>query len=275
MFAFAELKTFVKQLEKTIYCVIILYMSNLCKFNTDTLKHNILHYDSVSSTNLIANDMIATLPHGSIILADTQTNGSGRFGRVFCSPYGGIYMSIVIKNWTQQSSTLTAHAALCLCNTLQALVDVDVSIKWVNDIIIQNKKVCGISCQSKVDSKSSQTWFIVGIGLNVYTDINQFDISLQNKVTSLKYYSSNTIDKAKLIKDIADSILTKPLDKEHVFEQYAAKIPFLGQPILVFFNDTQYLATAQGIDKNGHLIVKTPDGLLTLNNQEISIRTQI
>ena len=139
------------------------------------------YYDKVTSTNEIAKNQIDIgAEEGLVVLAWEQTNGRGRLGKTFHSPRGGIYLTLVL-NSNEDSLKITSKAAVALVRAIKDVTDKDVKIKWVNDIIYNEKKVAGILAEVYKDK------IILGVGIN-YTikndsfpeDIKDIAISLYN-----------------------------------------------------------------------------------------------
>lgn len=239
-------------------------------------------YDTVESTNLIAKHLAQeTKEKTSLIMAKQQTHGRGRLGRSFFSPQEGLYMSLLIKpDFDLTSSGLvTAAAAVAVAESIEEIADKHASIKWVNDIYIDNKKVCGILTEGVTDFESGHIeYLIIGIGIN--TTVKDFPKALLNKAGAVEGDYSKT--------ELAVSIVTKTLEfLEHIddaafMEAYRSKSMVTGKSIKVYKG--QYRidpddelpginARALDIDDDGGLIVLYSDGTQEkLLSGEISIR---
>lgn len=110
-------------------------------------------------------------PEGFVVIAEEQTAGRGRFGRHFYSPKEhGIYMSILLrpKYDIESAALITAATSVCVAGAIEALTDCDVKIKWVNDLFVGEKKVCGILSEAAIEFESRKLdYVIVGIGVNI------------------------------------------------------------------------------------------------------------
>ncbi|MDE5978367.1 MAG: biotin--[acetyl-CoA-carboxylase] ligase [Turicibacter sp.] len=232
-------------------------------------------YQQIDSTNTKAKkEAMNGARHGTIILAEEQTAGRGRLGRSFYSPKGtGIYMSLVLRPQLHlsQSMYVTTSVAVAICRVIERLTKHQPKIKWVNDIYLDSKKICGILTEALTDFESGQVQAIIlGIGLNVSTQ--DFPLELQSLATSLnpEALTRNQICAALLdeILSLKDSLTTPDL-----LEEYKARSNVLGKWVTFTKNNKTYEALAVDIDVEGRLIVQLKEGKeMLLNSGEISVR---
>ena len=141
-------------------------------------------YDSLISTNKTAKELAENgAKEGTVIVAKKQTGGRGRLGRSFYSPEGtGLYFSIILRPdfSPKENLLITPAAAVAVSTVIEALTDTKAQIKWVNDIFINGKKVCGILSEAKLNAKGTTEYVILGIGVNLTTPKGGFpkDIEL-------------------------------------------------------------------------------------------------
>jgi len=230
-------------------------------------------YDSLESTNKTAKELAAAgAGHGTIVMAETQTAGKGRYGRSFFSPPGhGIYMSLIFCPGNPE--LLTLHAAVSVCKTVEALAKKEPKIKWVNDVYLNGKKICGILAQSATDSKSgNMRWAVVGIGVNFDTAETDFPDELKNIAGSV--FSG---DNPGITRDqFAYGIIGHMMDfesyscKEKILGEYKKRLMILGKRVVISGFEETYEAIAVDIDDMGRLIVKKGDGEISaLSSGEI------
>ena len=151
---------------------------------------NIKIYKTLESTNKTAKEMaVAGAEHGTVIIADSQTKGRGRYSRSYFSPSGGLYMSIILRPEVlnfENPTSVTAFAAVAVCEAIESISEKTPKIKWVNDVLIDEKKVCGILTEAVTDFESgSLDWIVLGIGINVYIKTEDFPDDLQTSATSI------------------------------------------------------------------------------------------
>ena len=237
-------------------------------------------HKSLESTNKTAKEMaVAGAEHGTIIISDCQTTGRGRYSRNFFSPSGGgLYMSIVLRPEAmhfKNPTSVTAFAAVSVCEAIEIISTKVPRIKWVNDIFIDGKKVCGILTEAVTDFESgSLDWVVLGIGINVHTRTEDFPSDLQSLATSIYPDEKMPGVRNRLSAEIINRILgfeTLPSETE-IFEKYKKRLMMLGKEITVIQNQMKYKATAIDVDSVGHLIVKNENGeIITLSSGEIRI----
>ncbi len=227
-------------------------------------------YDCVDSTNNKARQLInGTKP--LLVVANEQTAGRGRQGKSFYSPKdSGIYMTYVAHPMAKIGDGVAVTTATCVavCKAIEKLTHLNPQIKWVNDIYIDGKKVCGILCEGVNDySQGIIKSVIIGIGINIST--TQFPQDVEN-ATSLNI----DINKADLICEIVnelEKIISSPF--AHFADYYKKRSLIIGQEIEYTANGITTTATATDIDANGGLVITHTDGTTTtLNSGEITIR---
>lgn len=165
---------------------------------TSQLGRNIIHFDTIDSTNQKAKELASKgAKDGTIIISEIQESGSGRFKRVWSSPKGGIWFSMILRpNIAPPECTkLTQITAAAMYKSLSSF-GANVNIKWPNDIVLNNKKLCGILTELKCDLETVD-YLIVGIGLNV--NIENFADEISSIATSLKIEFNKEFNRAEII----------------------------------------------------------------------------
>ncbi len=231
-------------------------------------------FESIDSTNSEARRRIDQgLATDGIFAADRQTAGRGRRGNSFYSPgKSGLYFSLVLhpKATLKDSTGITAAAAVAVTEALMAATKKDPKIKWVNDIFIENKKVCGILTEAVTDFEAmSLKAVIIGIGINLTTA--EFPEELKGIAGSV----NEAPDKNALIADIFNRISAYcgDLSRKEFMNKYREYSLVLGRSIYFFRNGVNYTATAKQITDSGELIAVTDKGEeLLLNSGEISVK---
>lgn len=234
---------------------------------------DVYYYDTIDSTNVKALQMAESIQKPTLIVANHQSAGRGRLGRKFYSPTDtGLYMSLILTAKPQITDTVcvTSASAVCVSEAISDLCNINAQIKWVNDIYIEGRKVCGILAQAVTDSKSGQiTHIVVGIGINVTT--SDFPDDIKDIACSL-----GKVDRATLCAKITDNLIDTYADiKSRSFiDRYKSRSLVLGREITYTQDGVSKVATAIDIDSNGGLVIQTEDGIKTLSTGEISVRVK-
>lgn len=231
----------------------------------------------IDSTNNRAKALAAQgAAHGTLVLARRQTGGRGRFGRRFHSPEsGGIYMSFVLRPQlpAEKAVLVTSMTAVAVARAIERLADVRVQIKWVNDLYINGRKICGILCEAGMDFESGQLEYaVVGIGVN--TAQMTFPEELQNIATSVGNECGRDISKNQLIAEICacmEEEYARLADGGFMAES-RARSNVIGRKIVVIRGNERFSARALDIDDQGGLVIETQNGVQTVRSGEISIR---
>lgn len=232
-------------------------------------------YDTLDSTNRQAQKLAMDgAPHGTLVIAESQTEGRGRLGRTFFSPKGsGIYMSVIIKPTFDMSESvlITAATSVAVAKAIEEVCGVSSDIKWVNDIYIDGKKVCGILCQAITDFESGQIGnIIVGIGINCTTE------AFPEEIADIAGCIPGSFSRNQLIAAVLDNLLSicDNIEDRTFIPYYRSHSMVIGKEINVIPRDEPPVpAKALDIDDNGGLIIEYEDGTRTvLTTGEVSIR---
>ncbi len=253
-----------KILDKKVMYVIICLVVNMNKLNKLYIEKALLDYpytidvrESLTSTNLILKEEAKNGKEGySVLIASQQTNGRGRMGRSFFSPYGsGLYMSVLLRPKNSQSAlNITTDAAVAVAIALERITGEKTQIKWVNDIYLRGCKVCGILAEAAV----ADGYVVLGIGVNVTNPDGGFPKEIQMRAGSL--FENN---KENLREKIAVEILKELYRKrtyDEAFSEYEKRSMITGKEIDIIKNGTLERAVAVKINKDYSLSVKKEDG---------------
>lgn len=238
------------------------------------LKHNIdvIYYPSVDSTNNCCKRFLADGREGIfLVTADEQTAGRGRQGKSFYSPpLTGIYFSVVIRPHTSLHNAVTATtaAAVSVCRAIEKITDKNPKIKWVNDVYLDNKKICGILTEAITNFEDGTVdSVIVGIGINIKTTCFPDDVTAAGNLNT-------DISRSRLIAAVTDELLEIASNGYKSFiDYYRSHSLVIGEKIKFIQNAKVTPALAVAIDETGGLEVELENGEHTvLRSGEISIR---
>jgi len=243
------------------------------------LADNIKFFPELDSTNREAKALaVDKAPHGTVVIADYQTAGRGRFSRGFFSPRGtGLYISFVLCSGRlgfSSPTAITAYAGLCVCEAVESVCGFMPSIKWVNDVYLDGKKICGILTEGVTDIESGGiSGIILGIGINVSTKTEDFPEEIRTRAGSLYPDGKPMVTRNRLAAELINRVLClNMLSEVELFSRYRKRLFMLGAEITVLQGNDEFKARALDIDGTGGLIVEKADGeRVTLSSGEISI----
>ena len=249
----------------------------LCWTKTSRIGRELEVHESVSSTNVLGKKLAAQgVRHGYLIAAEAQTQGYGRFGRPFFSPgNAGIYISYVLRPQVpvDRAVMITSMAAVAVARSIESLTDLEVKIKWVNDLYINDLKACGISCEASMDFESTQLEYVVlGIGINVAKI--DFPDELSSIATSLGNECDVPVSRNRLIAEISNHLedLLPELSEGTFMNENRARSNVIGRDVTVLNGEKSYTAHVLDIDDNGRLIIQTGEGITHVAAGEISLK---
>ena len=236
-------------------------------------------YESVVSTNTLLRERAKELPGSCAAIASEQTGGRGRRGRSFFSPAGtGLYMSMLLRPGTdaERASDLTTIAAVAVCQSIEKVLGLEPWIKWVNDVYLGRRKVCGILTEA-ISSPGAVTvdCTIVGIGINVYEPEGGFPPEIADKAGALTKQRIPGL-RARLAASVLDcfgGLYRRFLDGGDCTDEYRRRCGVIGREIIVLTPGGGYDARALDVDERCRLLTELPDGTRrTLSSGEISIK---
>jgi BirA family transcriptional regulator, biotin operon repressor / biotin---[acetyl-CoA-carboxylase] ligase len=259
---------------------------------TEVFGRKIFYFDTIDSTNLYAKKLgNENCEEGTVIIADSQTAGRGRLGRHWTSASNkGIWMSIVLRPdiVPENAQIITIAAAVAVVTAIKKSTGINTGIKWPNDIILNGKKVCGIL--TEMNSEMERVNFIIlGIGINVSQNLEDFPEDLMKLATSLKIHLFNNQDhnldpdikilnRSEIIKnllyelEIIYSKINKGLLTE-IVDEWKLNSVTLGKEVKVLSKSMEFTGIAIDITADGKLIVKDNEGKLTeVNSGEVSVK---
>ncbi len=232
--------------------------------NTDWLGKTIIHKESVASTQWIAHELARNgSAHGTIVIADEQTDGKGRMDRSFHSKSGkGLWMSLLIRPQILPylAPQLTLLTATVLAETLDDLYGIQAQIKWPNDVLIEEQKAAGILTEMHAEQDQIQ-YVIIGLGLNVFHQKEDFQEDLVRKATSLQLHTKEEVDLQQLAQAILQTFEQQYAlfieggfdDIKEKWEKYGYKI---GELISITTMKESWTARFLGIAEDGALITQ-------------------
>lgn len=284
----------VKTLQKDGYCINAVTNKGYCLLQNNDIvsSESIIPFlkdkatdfqldvrQSVTSTNTVAKELAAKgAQEGTVIIAREQTEGRGRMGRFFYSPgSSGIYFTIILrpKLNLEDALLITTATAVAVAQAIETIAGVTASIKWVNDIYIGDRKVCGILTEASLNFENGGLEYaVVGIGINIET--KDFPEDISNKAGSL--FSDKPGDKpitSMLVAEVLNNLAAciDSLNDKRYLDEYRKRSFLIGKDILVLKGSKEIPAKAIDIDNKACLVVEYEDHTKeALISGEVSIR---
>ena len=237
-------------------------------------------YRTITSTNTVLKEMASEgAAEGTVLVAAEQTAGKGRMSRKFHSPGGtGLYLSILLrpKMKAQEALFITTAAAVAVARTVEEVSGKQAGIKWVNDVLIDRKKICGILTEASFDLESGELEYAVcGIGVNICPPEGGFPEEIKNIAGGVFDAPPAGDVKNRIAAGIIEKFMEyyANLPEHSFFEEYVRRSVIVGKEIVVLGKDKPRKATALSINQNCNLTVRYDDGTEeTLSSGEVSIK---
>ncbi|WP_113672429.1 biotin--[acetyl-CoA-carboxylase] ligase [Vallitalea guaymasensis] len=248
--------------------------------NTEIIGNKIINFDKLDSTNQQAKKLaLEGASNGTVVIAEEQTAGKGRRGKMWVSPPGtGIWMSAILRPsvMPENASMLTLVAGLAVCKAVREITNLEASIKWPNDIVVNGKKICGLLTEmnSEIDFIN---FVVVGIGINV--NIEKFPPELDNIATSLMIEGNQSYQRKILVKrtlEIFEDYYKKYLETEDltkIIEEYNEHCINIGRKVRVTGRKQDITGNVKCVTNKGELIVTDQQGEdIVVTSGEVSVR---
>jgi BirA family biotin operon repressor/biotin-[acetyl-CoA-carboxylase] ligase len=240
--------------------------------STTYIGKEIYYFPELKSTNIIAKEKALHraegINEGTLIIAERQSAGKGRLGRKWFSPEGGIWLSVILYPqlppfYIPRITLMTAVAAV---KAIKMCTQIEPQIKWPNDILINEKKVCGILTEMSAELDIIN-WVVVGIGINTNIDLRDFPEDIQENTISLKEVSGKEISRVKLAQTFLqefEKYYNKLKRKEFssILREWKLCSHTLGRKIRVDMRERIVSGEAVNITEEGALVLKKENGKL-------------
>lgn len=224
------------------------------------------YYPELDSTNKKAKEIAEKnqLAQDRLIMAGCQTGGYGRYGRSFSSPAeGGIYLSLIHRlpaGAPLNPGLITTAAAVAVSRTIYQQLDLDPQIKWVNDILVDGQKVCGILAEAVLDSRSQAVKAVVlGIGINYLTPEDSFAPALLQRVGTLKRAAeqagcSLTDFTIQLCSNL-NELLGPDISASDFMPEYRRRSAVIGRQVTLTLGEHKISGLVKDINDQGELVL--------------------
>jgi BirA family biotin operon repressor/biotin-[acetyl-CoA-carboxylase] ligase len=251
------------------------------KLSADYPWAALLHtYSTVDSTNTQAKLLAKNgAPHGTVLVADTQTGGRGRLGRSFHSPGGaGIYLSVILRPdcTPDRLMHLTCAAGVAVCDAIENALGIRPGIKWTNDLVWNRHKLGGILTELSLDAAGHVDYAVVGIGLNCCQSPQDFPPELRDMAISLQHAAGKEIAPSLLAAHMILALSRMDLSipaRAAVMGAYRRDCITLGQQVRLVRGEESAEGMALDVDEEGALLVRFRDGSIRpVSSGEVSVR---
>jgi BirA family transcriptional regulator, biotin operon repressor / biotin---[acetyl-CoA-carboxylase] ligase len=231
---------------------------------TRFIGQKIIYYASLESTmDTAKREAQWGAEAGTVIVTGEQTAGRGRLQRPWLSPVGGLAFSVILRPGINYLPCMIMLASLAVTNSIRSVTGLKPQIKWPNDVLIGEKKVCGILIENEI-RKNILKHVVIGIGINVNMPVSQYpDISAI--ATSLSDQLSRPVPRLDVIRAVLlemDRLYTEIPQGERLFFQWRNNLVTLGQQVQVNMGDQTYTGRAESVTDDGSLMVRQKNGQL-------------
>ena len=260
----------------------IINSQSISDFLNDELKSKIKIdvLEKATSTNSLVKEKANECEEGFVIIAGEQSAGRGRLGRSFFSPGdSGVYMSLLLKPKIKPEDAvqITTAAAVSVCKALESMNIKNSKIKWVNDIYISNRKVCGILTEASFNFQSGMLDFaVLGVGINIYEAKEGYPDEIKD-IAGAVFSEREENLRNKFIAEFLNIFFGyyESLSSKTHLQEYKEKSFVLGKEITIMQGEKTRYGMAIDIDENCNLIVELSDGKTEkLCSGEISVRVK-
>jgi len=232
---------------------------------THFIGQKVIYYPSLTSTMEVAKQEVQLgAVEGVVILADEQTAGRGRIKRVWLSPEGSIALSIILYPSVVNLPSLIMLASLAVVHSIEAVTGLRSQVKWPNDVLVNDRKVCGILIESSVRGKIVD-YAIIGIGVNVNLRLSDFP-EIISTATSLSDELGRDVSRLRIIQQLlveVERLYLALQAGESIYEEWRDSLVTLGRRVRVKSGKTVYEGIAESVARDGSLLLRHSDGNLS------------
>jgi BirA family biotin operon repressor/biotin-[acetyl-CoA-carboxylase] ligase len=264
--------------------------------NTSYLGKHIVYKHVTGSTNDDARQAAEQVAGqaGTVFLAETQTGGKGRLGRQWQSPPGGVCMSVILRPDIppEDAPLLAIVAGYAVASAIESLTGLSARVKWPNDVMVEDKKLSGILCETAIEPGSSGTsrnregarlhFVVCGIGINANQGESDFPRDIRESASSIRMLSGKPVDRNALIAAVLNNLESALRRFERsglaeMREELAGMWAFLNREVCLqnrsSDDDTRVSGVFRGVDGNGRALIEVPgEGVVPFSAGDLSLR---
>jgi BirA family biotin operon repressor/biotin-[acetyl-CoA-carboxylase] ligase len=232
------------------------------KLDTGFIGRQLHYFKSVTSTMKVARNLARDgAPEGTVVIAEKQTTGRGRLGRVWLTPKGNLAISIILRPELNDLPRLIMIASLAVIRGIETVTGLKAQIKWPNDVLIKNKKVCGILIESEIKN-DNVSFTIIGMGINTSLNPGEFP-EIQSHITSLKHELGNGVSTVDLCCSVLNELEKLYLSTKAgapIHSEWVEHMETIGKLVQVKVGDSVEQGIAETVTEDGNLVLRHADG---------------
>ena len=233
-----------------------------------TNRERVYRFKDIDSTNREAKRLIeeGKITPRSLIIAESQLKGYGRFERSWFSPVGGLYFTLVLRRDFSPEG-LPLFVGICVAEGFRRTTGIEILLKWPNDLLIGGKKAGGILTEAA--GRPRMRYAVVGVGVNANTPAQGLPRALRSTATSVAAAAGHRVARAPLLRRILEEMdrrysrLLAEDDREWLADEWRSMTPMTGRIVRVRHLSRETEGTVAGVDPDGALLLRTPAGTVT------------
>jgi len=231
---------------------------------TRFIGQKIIYYPSLTSTmDAAKKEALWGAEAGTVVLAGEQTAGRGRLQRSWLSPVGGLAFSVILRPNLSYLPYMVMLASLAVTYGIRSLTGLKPQIKWPNDVLIGEKKFCGILIENDI-RKNVLKHMVIGIGINVNLQVDQHS-EIASIATSLSDQLSRQVPRAEVLRAVLvemDRLYADLPQGERLLNQWKNNLVTIGLQVQINMGNQIYTGLAESVTDNGSLMIREKDGHL-------------
>lgn len=241
------------------------------------LGKSLEYFDELNSTSSYLKDNAVRLPHGAAAIAKRQTQGRGRLGRDWSQSSGdNLALSVLLHDADiKLLSALPLAVGVAVASALEGLCGITLALKWSNDVLFENRKLCGILCESRINA--GKAFAVIGIGVNLSGSDEDFERLNLVYATSLKLATGKSFEVFRVASEICCKmeLILENIEKNGlgcILEEYKRYCVTLGKEVRIVCDGAEQRAKALDIGEDGSLICEVGGKVISVNAGETSVR---
>jgi BirA family biotin operon repressor/biotin-[acetyl-CoA-carboxylase] ligase len=236
--------------------------------NTKIFGRTIYVFNEIDSTNKFARSLaLKGAPEGTLVYSEKQIHGRGRWGRYWESPSGkGLWFSLILRPGIEsdRATLITLLGVISIVYSIKEHIGIDLKVRWPNDLYYDGKKTAGILAEISGNIKKI-SFVVLGIGINVNQDLEDFSDKISRHATSLNIINGNPVDRLSLLVNILEKLendyfRTQKEGFDFVLRRWISKSCVLGKEILLQINNRLIRGVVDSFHTNGDLLLVNSKG---------------